>query len=40
MAQRRYDNESTQVGRLAGILAVMLVVSAIMLVWTKRKGWW
>jgi len=33
-------NESTQVGPLAAILAVMLVMSGILLVWTKRKGWW
>ena len=33
-------NDSTQVGELVLILAVMLVISAVMLVWTRRKGWW
>ena len=30
----------TLVGPLIGILAVMLVISATLLLWTRRKGWW
>jgi Mg2+ and Co2+ transporter CorA len=33
-------NEATRVGLLTLVLAVMLVMSGILLVWTKRKGWW
>ena len=33
-------NESTRVGPLAWILAVMLAMSGMLLVWTRRKGWW
>ena len=33
-------NEASPVGLLVLILAVMLVMSGIMLVWTRRKGWW
>jgi magnesium transporter len=33
-------NDSTQVGQLVWILAVMLVMSAISLEWARRKGWW
>jgi len=33
-------NESTQVPELAILLAVMLVMSVLLLIWTKRLGWW
>lgn len=33
-------NDATAVGPLVGILAVMLVMSGILLEWTRRKGWW
>jgi Mg2+ and Co2+ transporter CorA len=33
-------NTKTLVGPLVGILAVMVVMSAILLTWTRRKGWW
>jgi Mg2+ and Co2+ transporter CorA len=33
-------NEETQVGLLVLLLVVMAVMSGILLVWTKRKGWW
>ena len=33
-------NESTQVPELAVLLAVMLVMSVLLLIWTKRLGWW
>jgi Mg2+ and Co2+ transporter CorA len=33
-------NERTVVGQLVLVLAVMLVMSGILLVWTRRKGWW
>jgi Mg2+ and Co2+ transporter CorA len=32
--------DTTQVAALAWILAVMLVMSGVLLVWTHRKGWW
>jgi magnesium transporter len=32
--------DATQVGALVWILAVMLVMSGVLLVWTHRKGWW
>jgi magnesium transporter len=32
--------DATAVGTLVWILAVMLVMSAILLEWTRRKGWW
>jgi magnesium transporter len=33
-------NTRTLVGPLIGLLAVMVVMSAILLTWTRRKGWW
>jgi len=33
-------NDSTQVPELAILLTVMLVVSVLLLIWTKRLGWW
>ena len=33
-------NEETVVGPLLLVLAVMLIMSGILLVWTHRKGWW
>jgi magnesium transporter len=33
-------SDETRVGPLIGILAIMLAMSAVMLVWTHRKGWW
>ena len=33
-------NDVTQVRELVTLLAVMLVMSGILLVWTHRKGWW
>jgi magnesium transporter len=33
-------NDATKVGQLVLILAVMLVMSGMLLVWTHRKGWW
>jgi magnesium transporter len=33
-------NDQTRLGQLMGLLAVMLVMSGILLVWTHRKGWW
>jgi magnesium transporter len=33
-------NEGTRVGQLAVVLAVMGVVSATLLLWARRKGWW
>jgi Mg2+ and Co2+ transporter CorA len=33
-------NGTTQTAALVWILAVMLVMSGILLVWTHRKGWW
>src|SRR4051794_15360405 len=30
----------TVVGQLMLVLAVMLIMSGILLVWTRRKGWW
>ena len=33
-------NEGTRPVALAVALAVMLTVSAILLIWAKRKGWW
>ena len=32
--------DATAVGALVWILVVMLVMSAILLEWTRRKGWW
>ena len=33
-------NEATAVGPLVVTLVVMAIMSGILLVWTKRKGWW
>jgi Mg2+ and Co2+ transporter CorA len=33
-------NDHTRVGPLIAILAVMLAMSAILLYWTRRNGWW
>jgi Mg2+ and Co2+ transporter CorA len=33
-------NDSTHLGWLAVLLAVMVAMSATMLVWAKRQGWW
>ena len=33
-------NEQTRVGELVVLLVLMTVMSVILLVWTKRKGWW
>jgi Mg2+ and Co2+ transporter CorA len=33
-------NDSTHYGVLVVLLAVMVVMSAALLVWAKRKGWW
>ena len=33
-------NQSTHVGQLLVVLAVMLAISGVLLRWTKRQGWW
>ena len=33
-------HDQTAVGQLLLVLAVMLIMSGILLVWTRRKGWW
>ena len=33
-------NDSTHVGLLVVLLAVMMAMSVVMLVWAKRQGWW
>src|SRR6476619_7964561 len=33
-------NQSTHVGQLLLVLAVMLAISGWLLRWTKRQGWW
>jgi magnesium transporter len=33
-------NDQTRLGQLTVLLAVMLVMSGMLLVWTHRKGWW
>jgi magnesium transporter len=33
-------NQSTHVGQLVGLLAVMGAMSTTLLVWARRKGWW
>jgi Mg2+ and Co2+ transporter CorA len=33
-------NEQTLVGPLMALLAIMLMMSGILLIWTHRKGWW
>jgi len=33
-------NQQTHVGQLVAVLAVMAAVSAVLLTWAKRQGWW
>jgi magnesium transporter len=33
-------NDQTRLGQLMALLAVMLVMSGTLLIWTHRKGWW
>jgi Mg2+ and Co2+ transporter CorA len=33
-------NESTHVGQLVALLAVMGVMSTALLIWARHKGWW
>jgi magnesium transporter len=33
-------NERTHLGQLAAVLAVMVAISALLLRWAKRQGWW
>ena len=33
-------NDHTHVGQLVAVLAVMAVMSATLLTWAKRQGWW
>jgi Mg2+ and Co2+ transporter CorA len=33
-------NDRTHLGQLAVVLAVMVVISAVLLRWAKRQGWW
>ena len=33
-------NDTTHISWLVGLLAVMAVMSAGVLVWARRKGWW
>jgi Mg2+ and Co2+ transporter CorA len=33
-------NDSTHVGQLVVLLTVMAVMSAMVLIWARRKGWW
>jgi magnesium transporter len=33
-------NQQTHVGQLVAVLAVMVAVSAVLLTWAKRQGWW
>jgi magnesium transporter len=33
-------NDSTHVGQLVVLLSVMAVMSATLLLWARRKGWW
>ena len=33
-------SDDTQVGPLVLLLAIMLVMSGVLLEWTRRKGWW
>ena len=33
-------NEQTLTGPLVVLLAIMMIMSGILLVWTHRKGWW
>jgi Mg2+ and Co2+ transporter CorA len=33
-------NDSTQIPWVLSLLAVMAAMSATLLVWARRKGWW
>ena len=33
-------NDSTHYGALAALLLIMTAMSAVLLIWSKRKGWW
>jgi len=33
-------NDHTQVAQLVAVLCVMAVMSALLLTWAKRRGWW
>ena len=33
-------NDETHYGQLAVALTIMLVMSVMLLIWAKRKGWW
>jgi hypothetical protein len=33
-------NERTHLGQLAVVLAIMVAISAVLLRWAKRQGWW
>ena len=33
-------NDETHYGQLAIALSVMIVMSIMLLIWSKRKGWW
>ena len=33
-------NDETRYGQLAIALLIMLVISVMLLIWSKRKGWW
>jgi Mg2+ and Co2+ transporter CorA len=33
-------NDATRTGQLALLLAVMLAMCVVLLIWTRRKGWW
>jgi cell division protein FtsL len=33
-------NDHTKVAQLAAVLCVMTVMSALLLTWAKRRGWW
>ena len=33
-------NDETHYGQLALALTVMIIMSIMLLIWSKRKGWW
>ena len=33
-------NEQTLTGPLVVLLAIMVMMSGVLLIWTHRKGWW
>ena len=33
-------NDETHYGQLAVALSIMLIMSVMLLIWSKRKGWW